>query len=253
MRVFNPRVMKEVKRIVFNTSWYTKKVNSMSREKAAPRLLYREEEADPPARTSREDRLVWHRPKLKYMRTDPMRRRVMGRKFLYWFDCRCGAMPILTADEAINRDAIGLGCGGRRCTVPAIDRQIWYVPKLALRLQIMQIRTLFPDHELLNLDTDELISTIMDNLRLRKAIREGCHWITGVAEPDCLLEDTLELRDTPDPELFPEGEIMVNIGQLPITLNELCEMYEKDFNRALELRLECSDDLLLEKLLGDER
>lgn len=245
-KLINPILGEKVRRIVYRGTWYKR-----ASKRPEARVSFSEKESLKKGKLTRVDRRVRKTPNWRYLNIPLDQARSSQGTYVYWCDCRCGNWVPLIAEEILERAELGLGCGEQSCQMPTVDRQIWYRPEVALQLQLMQIECMFPDRFEGLPDRAELLEAILDSAHQHKLLSNHEYWINGVAEKDCLLQDSLTLTDTPDPDLFPEGQILVNIGRWSVTLNELCEMYDRDVNRALELRLTMNDEMILEALLGD--
>lgn len=208
-----------------------------------------------PSNVSIADRVLenGHLPQL--MQVSVRERRVYSDRWVYYADCHCGNRVILTAEEILERDAAGFGCCKMRCTAPNVRRQLWYLPRVALRLQLLQVRTLFPEAlkdlgEAFN--SRAMASTLYQKKRLSGSAASGNFWLKGVAEAESLLHDSVTLTATPDEGLFPDGELYLSVGNWPMAINEVCDSYEISLDLFLEKRMMYDDDnQLMDHVLGE--
>jgi hypothetical protein len=272
-KLVRPLLGGKIRDIVWRTTWYTKIVNSTQERVDFKRAVTRRGKSRAmaiaqdlaggqlvlpvikPSRVTKADKLIEHRQQLTYMSTNWEDRRVLRGRYLYQFDCQCGSRIILTGDEALDRDDLGLGCGRKSCRVPAFDRQMWYRPTQAFQLQLRQLREMFPE-KVVGLsdpfDIESVVTALMEDRRLAPDIRDGKYWISEVADSEELLQDKLILTYMPDPALFPDGELMVRLGNWPVTINELCEVYNLNLDRALDYMLLATDEQLIDELIGEQ-
>lgn len=183
-------------------------------------------------------------------------RRAFFGRWVYPCDCTCGNRVVLTAEELLERDSKGFGCAKQRCSGPPVDMKIWYVPRVALRLQLLQMRELAP--HLLELFEGPFVSRryltkMLATEAVMDSIGKGNWWIKEVAEGEGIFHNNIAFTDTPDEAIFPEGQIHIHLGGRPVTINELCNAYEFDFDNVLEARMKYDDDTqLIDELLGEQ-
>lgn len=185
----------------------------------------------------------------------PMRT-VYFNRWVYYAECPCGQMKVLTAEEIVERDRAGFGCCGRYCTAPDLRYQIWYMPRVALHLQVLQIKALMPEklpHSGVGLNPAKYVSMLREREEVSDSISKGRWWLKNLAETENIMQDQIWLSGLPDEKLFPNNEIHIRVGGWPMPLDEVCEMYGCRQEDVLRLRLVYEDDSqLIDKLLGGQ-
>ena len=179
---------------------------------------------------------------------------VMAGKTVYSARCACGARLRLTAREVVARNDAQVGCCSPACAAPGIDKQVWYGPIAAIRLQLGQLVARHPESVDPRWGGQSLIDSAVQIRKEqlgRPLLPYGCWWFKGVREHRFKEVKDIQFGTLPDRWILPFAGVVVKWDGEVFPLDEVAEAYGVDMQRAMRLRMSYFDNEVIDKLIGE--